>query len=51
MCGTILESRDDIVEEMLDEAIAGNSEIRYLEQKGDELDPHGVAALLRFTLE
>ncbi len=51
MCGTILESRDDIIEEMLDEAIAGNSEIRYLEQKGDELDPHGVAALLRFTLE
>ncbi len=49
VCGSELEKVDDIVDEMVEEAISQNGEIRHLYHHGNYLGDEGVGALLRFV--
>jgi len=50
LCGRELLEVEDIVNEMVEETINQNGEVRYLKHYGDELKSEGVAARLRFVM-
>jgi peptide chain release factor subunit 1 len=50
VCGTQLEPVEDIVDEIVEETISQNGEIRHLYHHGDFLGDEGVGALLRFVI-
>jgi peptide chain release factor subunit 1 len=50
VCGSTLERVEDIVDEMVEETISQNGEIRHLYHHDDYLAEEGVAALLRFVI-
>lgn len=50
VCGQQLRLVKDIVDEMIEETINQNGEVRYLKHFPDELEPVGLAARLRFVM-
>ncbi len=50
VCGEELEPVEDIIDEIVEEALRQNGEVRYLQFFPEKLDESGVAAQLRFTL-
>ena len=50
VCGQQLRPVSDIVNEMVEETVNQNGEVRYLKYFPDELEEAGVAARLRFVM-
>ena len=50
LCGAELEPVDDLIDEMVEEAIAQNAEIEHVFTRHEGFSEHGVGAILRFTL-
>lgn len=50
LCGRSMEPVADLVDEMVEEAIAQNAEIEHVFAHHQAFSPHGVGALLRFPL-
>jgi peptide chain release factor subunit 1 len=50
VCGTELQKADDIVDEVVEETISQNGEVRHLYHHEDALGEEGIAALLRFVM-
>jgi hypothetical protein len=50
LCGQRLHKVEDIVDEMVEETLQQNGEVRYIQHFSEELDRDGVAARLRFVV-
>lgn len=50
LCGQELQPVEDIIDEIVEETLRQNGEVRYLQFFPEKLDEKGVAAQLRFTL-
>ncbi len=50
LCGGAMEPVEDLVDEMVEEAIAQNAEVEHVFTEHEGFSEHGVGAILRFTL-
>lgn len=50
LCGEELQPVEDIIDEIVEETLRQNGEVRYLQFYPEKLDEKGIAAQLRFTL-
>jgi peptide subunit release factor 1 (eRF1) len=50
LCDGEMEPVEDLVDEMVEEAIAQNAEVEHVFTHHDGFTEHGVGAVLRFTL-
>jgi hypothetical protein len=51
LCNGEMVATDDFIEEMVEEAIAQNAEIRHIYWNNDTFQSYGIGALLRFSLQ